>query len=85
MCAFNLYITGRTARSQKAITDLKSFLESAFMNNHSLEIVDILENPDLGQKYNIIATPTAVKAHPPPLRKVIGDFSNKGELAACFR
>ena len=72
-----LYITGQSTSSQKAIENIKNILnEPSFAEKYKLEIIDILEHPQLAEDEKIIATPVLVKKLPPPLRKVIGDLSN---------
>lgn len=76
-----LYVTGNTVNSQKAIDNLKNILsESSFEGKYELEIIDILEHPQLAEEEKIIATPVLIKRIPLPLRKIIGDLSNKGKV-----
>ena len=71
-----LFITGKTQRSNMAIENLKRLCESEFAGEVELQIVDVLEQPQLAEDEKILATPTVVKRLPPPLRKVIGDLSD---------
>lgn len=77
MYEFRLYVIDDTPSSKKAITSLKSLLEDEFEGLYSLEIIDLLENPQSAHKDSIFATPTLVKALPPPSTKIIGNFSDK--------
>jgi len=81
MYEFRLYVVGRTPRSEKAVETLKAILSHSIRNGHDLEVIDLMANPDEAERDGIIATPTLVKASPPPVRKVIGDFSNAEKVA----
>ena len=71
-----LYITGHTPRSDKAIANMKFICKQELLNQYQLVVIDVLENPQLAEDEKILATPTLVKALPPPLRRIIGDLSN---------
>lgn len=71
-----LYITGRTARSERAIANLHSICENELKGQYEMEVVDVLEQPQLAENEKILATPTLVKKLPPPLRRLIGDLSD---------
>lgn len=71
-----LYITGRTSRSENAISNLQRICSEEFRNNYVLQIIDVLEQPQLAEDEKIMATPTLIKELPPPLRRIIGDLSN---------
>ena len=72
-----LYITGMTARSAEAVATIKSICEEHLQGRYDLEVVDIYQNPHLAKDEQIIAAPTLVKKLPQPLRRFIGDLSNK--------
>ena len=71
-----LYVTGSSARSLKAIHNLKKICDEYFPNDYDLEIIDIYKNPGAAREEQIIAAPTLVKKLPQPLRKFVGDLSN---------
>lgn len=71
-----LYVTGTTARSERAIANLKRICESELNGEYEMEVIDVLENPQLAEDEKILATPTLVKRLPPPLRRLIGDLSD---------
>lgn len=75
-----LYITGKTAQSERAISNLREIIEVDLKDKYELEIIDILERPQLAEDEKIIATPTLLKELPPPLRKIIGDLSDKEKV-----
>lgn len=74
-----LYVTGLTPRSLKAIYNLKQFCEE-YLQDYDLQIIDIYENPDAARDAQIIAVPTLIKKLPAPLRRFVGDLSNKQKL-----
>ncbi|HUT42692.1 MAG TPA: circadian clock protein KaiB [Desulfobacterales bacterium] len=82
MYTIRLYVVGKTPKSVKAIEDLKAILDDEIkaQGDYSLEVVDILKNPELAEDDKILATPTAIKLLPSPLAKVIGDFSNREKV-----
>lgn len=75
-----LYITGTTPNSERAIANLKQLCDEELDLKYEVEVIDILENPQLAEDERILATPTLVKALPPPLRRVIGDLSDKDKV-----
>lgn len=77
MVYLQLYVTGNTGLSRRAIMNLKRFCERHLRGHYTLEVVDISQQPQLTQDEQIIAAPTLVKRLPPPARRVIGDLSNE--------
>jgi circadian clock protein KaiB len=71
-----LFVTGRTARANTAIVNLRRICEQQLRGRYELEIIDVLEHPDKAEDERILATPTLIKSLPPPLRRVIGDLSD---------
>lgn len=72
-----LYVAGRTSRTEQAISAMKEICESDLSNAYDLAVIDVLEWPQLAENEKILATPTVVKELPPPLRRVVGDLSNR--------
>lgn len=70
-----LYVSGSSARSLKAVHNLKRICEE-HLPDYDLEVIDIYENPDAAREEQIIAAPTLVRRLPKPLRKFVGDLSN---------
>ncbi len=75
-----LYITGQTPKSQLAIKTLHQICQDRFQEEYEITIIDVLENPQLAEEEKILATPTVIKALPPPIRRVIGDLSEKEKV-----
>ena len=71
-----LYITGTTPQSVRAIANIKKLCEEHLKGHYELEVIDLYQQPQLAQGAQIIATPTLIKLLPPPLRRIIGDLSN---------
>lgn len=71
-----LYITGHTPRSERAIHNLRRICEVELRGQYDMKVIDILEQPQLAEDEKILATPTLIKALPPPLRRIIGDLSD---------
>ncbi len=75
-----LYVTGRTARSERAITILRQLCEDELTDCYELTVIDVLERPQLAEDEKIVATPTLIKEVPPPFRRIIGDFSDREKI-----
>ena len=72
-----LYVAGHTARSERAIHTLQEICESELESRYQLTVVDVLERPEEAEAANVIATPTLIKELPDPLRRIIGDLSDR--------
>lgn len=75
-----LYISGSSARSIKAVYNLKKLCEEHFPDDYDLEVIDIYKNPSAAREEQIIAAPTLVKGLPAPLRRFVGDLSNTQKI-----
>ena len=75
-----LFVTGQTPRSELAIENLRRICEEGFSNEYTLIVVDILKQPQLAEDEKILATPTVIKELPPPIRRIIGDLSDKEKV-----
>jgi circadian clock protein KaiB len=75
-----LFIAGSTPRAQKAIGLLKRICEEDLKGEYKLEVIDVLERPKLAEQEKIVATPTLIKILPHPVRRVIGDLSDKEQV-----
>ena len=72
-----LYIMGETARSQKAIKHLEEICSEYLDGRYELEVINLENNIQLAENEKIFATPLLEKRLPPPIRRVIGDLSDK--------
>jgi circadian clock protein KaiB len=75
-----LYVAGQTRKSLAAFVNLKRICKEHLGGRYRIEIIDLMENPELAKKDQILAIPTLVRRLPPPLRKIIGDLSNTDKV-----
>jgi circadian clock protein KaiB len=75
-----LYVTGNTPKAQAAISNLRRICDEELGGKYELQIIDVLEHPQVAEDDRILATPTLIKRLPPPLRRVIGDLSDKHKV-----
>jgi circadian clock protein KaiB len=71
-----LYVAGQTPKSILAFTNLKQICEEHLQGRYEIEIIDLIENPQLARGDQILAVPTLVRRLPEPIKKIIGDLSN---------
>src|SRR5688572_18966166 len=71
-----LYVAGQTPKSLAAFANLKKLCDEHLAGRYSIEVIDLLEQPQLASGDQILAIPTLVRKLPEPLRKIIGDLSN---------
>ena len=72
-----LYVAGNTPNSMRALKTLRNILETEFRGVYALKVIDVLKNPQLAEEDKILATPTLSKILPPPVRRIIGDLSDR--------
>ncbi|MBE9076982.1 circadian clock protein KaiB [Romeria aff. gracilis LEGE 07310] len=72
-----LYVAGNTPNSIRALKMLNNILDQEFQGVYALKVIDVLKNPQLAEEDKILATPTLSKILPPPVRKIIGDLSDR--------
>jgi circadian clock protein KaiB len=70
-----LYIAGHTPNSIAAIANLKKICKDQLQGRYRMEVIDLLEKPQLAKGDQIIAIPTLVRRLPPPVKKIIGNLS----------
>jgi circadian clock protein KaiB len=75
-----LYVTGKTPKAEVAIANLRRICDEELQGKYELQIIDVLEHPQAAEDDKILATPTLIKRLPPPLRRVIGDLSDKHKV-----
>ena len=71
-----LYVAGQTPKSILAFRNLKQICEEHLHGRYEIEVIDLIENPQLAQGDQILAVPTLVRRLPEPIKKIIGDLSN---------
>lgn len=75
-----LYVAGKTPKSIMALKNLRDYCEEHLEGQYSIEVIDLLQNPQLAEGDQILAVPTLVRKVPEPVRKIIGDLSNKEKV-----
>lgn len=76
----NLFITGASPNSVKAINNIKSICEKYLKDKYVLEIIDVYQIPEIAQREQIIALPTLLKKGPGPGRRLVGDMSDTDKV-----
>jgi circadian clock protein KaiB len=71
-----LYVLGDAPTSRMAVLNLRRICDERGPNACSVQVVDILENPEAAEQANIVATPTLIRRFPPPVRRIVGDLSD---------
>src|SRR5512146_3079547 len=72
-----LYVAGQTPKSLTAFANLRKICEEHLKGKYRIEVIDLIENPHLAKGDQILAIPTLVRKLPQPVKKIIGDLSNK--------
>ncbi len=71
-----LYVAGQSRKALAALANLKKLCDDHLLDRYQIEIIDLLENPQLAAGDQIVAIPTLVRKLPQPIKKIIGDLSN---------
>ena len=71
-----LYVAGQTPKSVAAFANLKKICEEHLAGEYAIEVIDLMERPELARAEQIVAIPTLVRKLPEPIRKIIGDLSD---------
>src|SRR4051812_45617001 len=77
MWELRLYIAGQTPKSVSALKNIRKYCDEHLKHEYSIEVIDLLKDPQLAEGDQIFAIPTLVRKVPQPLRKIIGDLSNE--------
>ncbi|HEX2616084.1 MAG TPA: circadian clock KaiB family protein [Flavobacteriales bacterium] len=75
-----LYVAGMTPRSTTALRNLRRLCEEHLAGRYSIEVIDLLKDPQLAAGDQILAVPTLVRKLPEPIRKIIGDLSQEEKV-----
>jgi circadian clock protein KaiB len=73
---FVIYVAGNTATADSAIASMRQICDSHAGDDYDIQVVDLLDHPELARHHQILAVPTVVRTHPPPEKRVIGDLSS---------
>ncbi len=71
-----LYVAGQTARSVAALLNLRKICKEHLAGRYRIQVIDLLERPQLARGDQILALPTLVRKLPEPIRKLVGDLSD---------
>lgn len=71
-----LYVAGQTPRSITALANLQRLCDTHLTGRYRIEVIDLVSQPHLARRDDIVVVPTLVRQLPPPIRKIIGDLSN---------
>lgn len=75
-----LYVAGNTQKSIAALKNLQKYCEEYLQGKYRIEVIDLLKKPQLAEGDQIFAVPTLVRKVPEPMRKIIGDLSDKEKV-----
>jgi len=75
-----LFVAGMTARSTRAVANIRAICEQYLAGSYALEVVNLYAEPDRAQGEQIVAAPTCVRTSPRPMRRVIGDMSDTARV-----
>jgi circadian clock protein KaiB len=79
-----LYVAGQTPKSLTAFANLKRICEEHLQGRYTIEVIDLVKDPQLAQGDQILALPTLVRKIPAPMKKIIGDLSNTERFLVGF-
>ena len=74
-CMMRLYVAGQSSRSLAAIANLRRICDQHMPDRCTIEVIDLMRNPELAKADQIVAIPTLVRKLPAPVRRIIGDLS----------
>lgn len=80
-----LYVAGQSPKSLDAFANLKALCEEHLAGQYEMEIVDLLEDPAMAVRDNVLAVPTLVRLLPPPSRRIIGTLSDTHRVLSYLR
>ena len=78
--SLRLYVAGQTPKSIAAFSNLKKLCEEYLPGRYKIEVIDLMENPQLAAGDQILALPTLVRKLPSPLKRIIGNLSDKDKF-----
>jgi circadian clock protein KaiB len=77
---FRLFITGASPNSARAVANIRQICETYIKDNYTLEIIDVYQQQEIAEKEQLIALPLLIKLQPLPVRRLIGDLSDKQKV-----
>jgi circadian clock protein KaiB len=82
--ALTLFVSGASDASANAIANVREICDGHLGGRHHLDIVDLHQQPAMAKQHHVLATPTLVKDHPPPLRMLVGDMSDHVKILVAL-
>jgi len=79
-----LFVSGHTHTTERILQNLHQLLEQFLTQPYTLQVIDVLQHPDLAERDHVSATPTLVKAWPQPTRRIVGNFDSPDQLTGIF-
>jgi circadian clock protein KaiB len=79
-----LYVAGQTPKSITALANLQRLCDGHLAGRYRIEVIDLLTQPHLARRDEIVVIPTLVRMLPQPIRKIIGDLSNEERVLAAL-
>ena len=77
-------MSGETPPSVAGAYNLRVLLDKELKGQYSLEVINVLDNPQRAQEDKVLATPTLVKAAPPPEIRIVGGLPDKDRVLSAF-
>lgn len=81
---FRLFVAGDSPRSARAAANLRALCDTALPDAYQIEVIDVLQRPDLAEEASVLATPLVIRVSPAPVRRAVGDFSDLDRLATAI-
>lgn len=75
-----LYVSDHTSLAQRALSNLRQVRERELLDQYELDVIDVLEDPQAAEDASIIATPTLIRTRPLPVRRLVGDLSDRAKV-----
>jgi circadian clock protein KaiB len=75
-----LYVAGSSARSARAIRNVRTICDEHLSGRYDLEVIDVLQQPELAMAHQLVAAPTLIKEQPEPTRRLVGDMTDAGRV-----
>ena len=83
--AFRLFVSGKTAQLDHMFAILKQIFEEHIAGQYTIEVIDVVKDPERAAQENILATPTLLQAYPQPGKRIIGELTDKEKIVQALR
>jgi len=81
---FELYVAGNSPNGVRAEENLRRVLDAHIGGAYTLDVIDVLREPDRAEAARVLAAPTLIKLRPDPVRRAIGDFKDGERLLSAL-